>query len=406
MPPKQGDANGPVGAVARSEFSGASSRSANVEHNDIENPEALGLLTPGTEEYGRTIDQAREEAQKADDPELKRRQRRNADMQARSDRYHGRLRTKADLQEKLIRDARLRVEGYLEEARSHDARIRITERIHEEYKRDYGKKTKTDGEPVYVLLCGELYKAIWTEGCPSLEERVSELVRAPQSAGETQDILSAKEPPHREAETGAREPQDTHPAASGDEEPVSAAVPSNNKPKIRGSTRAETMAIRFDWEHVEVVVTDHKITISIGNQERTLHYKQVRGFCDKRKALPNEQWLLLTALGGTHGCIPERARYGKDWLKTQKHVERLRKALSDALKEHFGFTPTGDPIPHFKDTGYHARFKVTVESDPAPEIDGDPDIMAERERAVKMHPPVGRGERGRGIRQFRESQDD
>ena len=114
-----------------------------------------------------------------DDPELKRkRDKRNADLEARYARWRLNFES-AEPQEEVIRDARKYAESYLAEAHSSSGQLVVTRRIWDDF---IPKHPKGRG---FSLPFEVLHAAVWTEGYPSLEERANAAIRElvePQAA--------------------------------------------------------------------------------------------------------------------------------------------------------------------------------------------------------------------------------
>jgi hypothetical protein len=116
------------------------------------------------------VSQAADAIRKAEeaDPALrKKRQRREADLNAQYARRLGRHVRSAEEREKLIREARLYAESYLQEAHSPNSRLVVTRRIWD----DIIPESEKHGPDRLDLAT--LHSAIWTEGLPSLEERAT-----------------------------------------------------------------------------------------------------------------------------------------------------------------------------------------------------------------------------------------
>jgi hypothetical protein len=126
---------------------------------------STGLLVPGTEEdkWAKEVMEANRKAEEADPEFKRRRQKRDADLQASYDRRLGVPLGVAKRQEKLIRDARTYAASYLLEAHSQVTQLRVTRLA----LRDLGITPNTEEFP---LSFEALHAAIWTEGDPSLEE--------------------------------------------------------------------------------------------------------------------------------------------------------------------------------------------------------------------------------------------
>jgi hypothetical protein len=92
---------------------------------------SFGLLAPDTNE-NKLVSKLLEASRKAEaaDPELRRhRERLHADLNAVASRRNGRNIYEAELQERLIRDARTYAESFLPGARSEEDRLKITRQI-------------------------------------------------------------------------------------------------------------------------------------------------------------------------------------------------------------------------------------------------------------------------------------
>jgi hypothetical protein len=123
---------------------------------------------------------------------------------------------------------------------------------------------------------------------------------------------------------------------------------------------APTITKPQEWEDIEFsFIGDHDAEIRVaGARARKVNYKEIVGFEDRRTGLPSQQWAILRAFGRlSDGVLRYDARAGKEWMATQKKIERTSKAL----RNHFGLT--GDPLPYFPGTGYRARIKFKPSSD-------------------------------------------
>lgn len=123
-----------------------------------------------------------------------------------------------------------------------------------------------------------------------------------------------------------------------------------------------------------IFLSEERVQVKRGDQFATMNYAEF-GFEDKRNGKPDQAWVLLRAMAENKGVLqkPERrvpeavlkpARdrdkelhraievQARQWAKTQKHVETIRKRL----REHFQI-PHGDPIPATA-AGYQTAFQL------------------------------------------------
>jgi hypothetical protein len=107
-----------------------------------------------------------------------------------------------------------------------------------------------------------------------------------------------------------------------------------------------------NWEDVEIeFLSDERVQIWTGSKSETRNYGEM-GFADKRDGKPNQSWVILRTMAQLGGTLADSAAVRKKWPAVEKHIQRIRRALSD----HFGLG--GDPLPFVKGTGYSARFKI------------------------------------------------
>lgn len=140
--------------------------------------------------------------------------------------------------------------------------------------------------------------------------------------------------------------------------------------------KPEPPPLAWDKEVSIIFLSEERIQVKRGDQFSTMNYAEF-GFEDKRNGKPDQAWVLLRAMAENKGVLqkPERrvpeavlktARdrdkelhralevQAREWAKTQKHVETIRKRL----REHFQI-PHGDPVPGTA-AGYQTAFKLDV----------------------------------------------
>jgi hypothetical protein len=138
----------------------------------------------------------------------------------------------------------------------------------------------------------------------------------------------------------------------------------------------EQLAPPLTWEKDVAIIflSDERVQVKRGDEYSTMNYAEF-GFEDKRNGKPDQAWGLLREMAENRGVLrkPERrvpeavlkpARnrdkefhraleaQTRQWAKTQKHVETIRKRL----REHFQI-PDGDPIPATA-AGYQMAFQL------------------------------------------------
>jgi hypothetical protein len=138
----------------------------------------------------------------------------------------------------------------------------------------------------------------------------------------------------------------------------------------------EPPPLTWDKDVSIIFLSDERVQVKRGDEYSTMNYAEF-GFEDKRNGKPDQAWVLLREMAENKGVLqkPERrvpeavlkpARdrdkelhralevQTREWAKTQKHVETIRKRL----REHFQI-PDGDPIPATA-AGYQTAFKLDV----------------------------------------------
>src|SRR5579884_267311 len=153
--------------------------------------------------------------------------------------------------------------------------------------------------------------------------------------------------------------------------------------KARNEAHAEVAQLEqpappltWDKDVAIIFLSDERVHVKRGDEYSTMNYAEF-GFEDKRNGKPDQAWVLLRAMAENKGVLqkPERrvpeavlkpARdrdkelhralevQARQWAKTQKHVETIRKRL----REHFQI-PHGDPIPATA-AGYQTAFQLGV----------------------------------------------
>jgi hypothetical protein len=138
----------------------------------------------------------------------------------------------------------------------------------------------------------------------------------------------------------------------------------------------EPPPLAWDKDASIIFLSEERVQVKRGDQFSTMNYAEF-GFEDKRNGKPDQAWVLLREMAQNKGVLrkPDRrvpeavlkvARdcekelhralevQARQWAKTQKHVETIRKRL----REHFRI-PDGDPIPAMA-AGYQTAFKLGV----------------------------------------------
>ncbi len=138
----------------------------------------------------------------------------------------------------------------------------------------------------------------------------------------------------------------------------------------------EPPPLEWDKDVSIIFLSEERIQVKRGDAYSTLNYAEF-GFEDKRNGKPDQAWVLLRAMAEDKGVLrkPERRVpeavlkpamdrdkelhralevQARQWAKTQKHVETIRKRL----REHFQI-PDADPIPATA-AGYQTAFQLDV----------------------------------------------
>jgi hypothetical protein len=138
----------------------------------------------------------------------------------------------------------------------------------------------------------------------------------------------------------------------------------------------EPPPLAWDKDVSIIFLSEERVQAKRGDQFSTMNYAEF-GFEDKRNGKPDQAWVILRAIAENKGVLqkPERrvpeavlkpARdrdrelhralevQARQWAKTQKHVETIRKRL----REHFQI-PDGDPVPATA-AGYQTAFQLGV----------------------------------------------
>ena len=136
----------------------------------------------------------------------------------------------------------------------------------------------------------------------------------------------------------------------------------------------EPPPLAWDKDVSIIFLSDERVQVKHGDQFSTMNYAEF-GFEDKRNGKPDQAWVLLRAMAENKGVLRKPARrvpeavlkpardrdkelhralevQARQWAKTQKHVETIRKRL----REHFRI-PDGDPIPATA-AGYQTAFQL------------------------------------------------
>jgi len=91
----------------------------------------------------------------------------------------------------------------------------------------------------------------------------------------------------------------------------------------------------------------------VGSETETLNYADM-GFDDRRTGNPSQLWVILRTFALEKGTLPLPVRRAKEFLAIEKRIDRTKMAL----QKYFGLS--GDPMPLIKETGYRARFKISL----------------------------------------------
>jgi hypothetical protein len=107
------------------------------------------------------------------------------------------------------------------------------------------------------------------------------------------------------------------------------------------------------WDSIKIsFLNDHKVQIfRNGLPGEPMGYSEL-GFEDRRSGKPDQAWATLRALAEERGILRDGASAGAEWLKVEKHMQKIRKVFRD----HFHIP--GDPIPFIVGTGYRALFEI------------------------------------------------
>src|SRR5579885_3066262 len=138
----------------------------------------------------------------------------------------------------------------------------------------------------------------------------------------------------------------------------------------------EPPPLAWDKDVSIIFLSDERVQVKRGDQFSTMNYAEF-GFEDKRNGKPDQAWVLLREMAENKGVLQKQDRRGpesvlkpardrdkelhralevqaRQWAKTQKHVETIRKRL----REHFRILD-GDPIPSTA-AGYQTAFQLDV----------------------------------------------
>ena len=107
-----------------------------------------------------------------------------------------------------------------------------------------------------------------------------------------------------------------------------------------------------EWEAIEIsFLSDERVQIRNGKDNDTRNYQEW-GFADRRTKKPNLAWITLRNLAEARGVIQASTKPGGSWVKVEKRMQEIRKAL----RKHFRIL--ADPVPFVKGTGYKTSFKI------------------------------------------------
>ncbi len=138
----------------------------------------------------------------------------------------------------------------------------------------------------------------------------------------------------------------------------------------------EPPPLAWDKDVSIIFLSEERVQVKRGDVFATMNYAEF-GFEDKRNGKPDQAWVLLREMAENKGVLqkPDRrvpevilkvARdrekelhralevQARQWAKTQKHVETIRKRL----REHFQILD-GDPVPATA-AGYQTAFQLGV----------------------------------------------
>jgi hypothetical protein len=136
----------------------------------------------------------------------------------------------------------------------------------------------------------------------------------------------------------------------------------------------EPPPLAWDKDVSIIFLSDERVQVKRGDQFATMNYAEF-GFEDKRNGKPDQAWVLLREMAENKGVLQKQDRrvpesvlkpardrdkelhralevQARQWAKTQKHVETIRKRL----REHFQI-PDGDPVPATA-AGYQTAFQL------------------------------------------------
>jgi hypothetical protein len=138
----------------------------------------------------------------------------------------------------------------------------------------------------------------------------------------------------------------------------------------------EPPPLAWDKDVSIIFLSEERVQVKRGDEYSTLNYAEF-GFEDKRNGKPDQAWVLLREMAENKGVLRKPERHvpeavlkpardrdkelhralevqARQWAKTQKHVETIRKRL----REHFRILD-GDPIPSTA-AGYQTAFQLDV----------------------------------------------
>ncbi len=107
------------------------------------------------------------------------------------------------------------------------------------------------------------------------------------------------------------------------------------------------------WEEISMKFLDgHTAQIKIRGKTHKITYKEM-GFENRKKRLPNLQWIFLEGIANNNGQIDWSDRNAKLNVKSQKHL------LSKKLKQYFSIKD--EPFyPYTTEDGYRLKIKISA----------------------------------------------
>lgn len=122
-------------------------------------------------------------------------------------------------------------------------------------------------------------------------------------------------------------------------------------PAMANGTLPKEAKKPLSWQEIEIAfLSDERVEIRSGSNDRTTYNYGELGFEDRRNGKPTGAWSILRELAKRGGDLP-RPLAGKGRATVQKRIEEIR----EKLRTHFEIE--GDPIP-FNGNMYKSTFKL------------------------------------------------